>query len=108
MNFHSIQSTSLFGSTASLVWLAFALAWYLQASGLRPRFPARLRRLGPDTASDPVFTHIYSVGVPTESLTTMGRDFLLARGIPALSGPAGSTFPFVFAAFSQIMEEISE
>ncbi len=40
--------------------------------------------------SDPVFMHILTLGVPTSTMSQAERDVCLARGIPALSGPAGS------------------
>lgn len=40
--------------------------------------------------SDPVFMHQLTLGVPTSTMSQAERDVCLARGIPALSGPAGS------------------
>ncbi len=40
--------------------------------------------------SDPVFRHDLFLGIPSENLSAAGYDEFLARGIPALSGPAGS------------------
>ena len=39
---------------------------------------------------DPVFRHNLFLGIPSASLTVAERDVFLARGVPALSGPAGS------------------
>lgn len=40
--------------------------------------------------SDPVFRHGIAVGIPSGSMASSGKDVHLARGVPALSGPAGS------------------
>ena len=40
--------------------------------------------------SDPVFMHQLTLGVPTSTMSQAERNVFLARGIPALSGPAGS------------------
>ena len=40
--------------------------------------------------ADPVFRHVFAQGIPSASLTAAERDVLLARGVPALSRPAGS------------------
>ena len=40
--------------------------------------------------SDPVFRHDLFLGIPSAILSDLERDILLARGVPALSGPMGS------------------
>ena len=41
-------------------------------------------------ASDPVFRHDLMVGIPSGNMSDADKVFHLARGVPALSGPAGS------------------
>ncbi len=40
--------------------------------------------------SDPVFRHGIALGIPSGSMASSEKDVHLARGVPALSGPAGS------------------